>query len=251
LTGTHRPHYDRLASTYNANWEYSKQYLDWMTGAVARHLGVAEAASLLDVGGGTGIYSSRLKDMMGTGSRVVCLDPSQAMLDQVPEGIETVCATADEAPRILASIGISAVDRVLVKEAVHHFNDPAHSLRQLVSVLAPMGRLTVAMLPPTIEYPLFRAAHDVFEADQPHFEAIADILKGLGMEVAVAHEAFELEISVDTYLEMVQDRYMSLLSRFTDQQLDDGVREMAAAAPESGIYRFADRFVFVTGRFRG
>lgn len=242
-----RSHYDRLAATYNANWEYSEEYLAWMSDTIAKHLDVAGADSLLDIGGGTGIYSARLRRLMSPRARVFCLDPSQAMLDQAPEGIETVPASADDAVRALAERGVPQVDRMLLKEVVHHFDDPAATLGHLSTALGPGGRLVIALLPPTLDYPLFRAAHEVFEARQPHYDDIAGALRSAHLQVSVAHEAFELEIPVATYVDMVRDRYMSLLSAFGETELATGVREMEAAAPESGVYRFADRFVFVTG----
>ncbi len=242
-----RAHYERLAATYNANWEYSEEYLTWMTESIARHLDVEGARSLLDIGGGTGIYSDRLRQLMSPAARVLCLDPSQAMLDEAPEGIETVLASADSAVQALVDRGAPQVERMLLKEVVHHFDDLAATLGHIAEALAPGGRMVIALLPPTLDYPLFRAAHEVFESRQPHYDDIAEALRGAHLQVTVAHEAFELEIPVPTYVDMVQDRYMSLLSAFDDTQLTTGVREMKAASPESGVYRFADHFVFVTG----
>ncbi|MFF3518895.1 hypothetical protein [Streptomyces sp. NPDC002573] len=48
---------------------------------------------------------------------------------------------------------------------------------------------------------------------------------------------------------MVRARYMSLLSTFSDSEIEKGIEEMRVAHPEP-VLVFADRFAFVLGRRR-
>jgi hypothetical protein len=46
---------------------------------------------------------------------------------------------------------------------------------------------------------------------------------------------------------MTRARYMSLLSTFSDSEIEKGIEEMRAAHPEP-VLVFPDRFAFVLGR---
>ena len=49
------------------------------------------------------------------------------------------------------------------------------------------------------------------------------------------------------WLEMVADRYMSLLAKFDDQQLQAGLAEIDSRYP-GPLLEFDDRFIFVLAR---
>ncbi|MFD7505354.1 hypothetical protein [Streptomyces sp. NPDC059850] len=56
----------------------------------------------------------------------------------------------------------------------------------------------------------------------------------------------ELRLERERYLAMVRSRYMSVLSTFSDEELDAGIEEIRARHPEPEFV-FADRFAFVLG----
>lgn len=130
-----RAHYDRLASVYDQNWAYSQDFLEWMSRCVLARLRVNHGDRIMDVGCGTGLYARRLADQTGS---VVCVDPS-----------------------------------VRILEAIHHVTDRAAGIEGLAKLLAPDGHFLVVMLPTSIEYPLFQAAHDRFRELQPDPRDIA------------------------------------------------------------------------------
>lgn len=133
-----------------------------------------------------------------------------------------------------------------LKESVHHLPNPAHTLRGLADRLAPGGRLLVVMLPATIRYPLFAAALARFEELQPDPADVVKHLGAAGLDAGLSHVEHELRIDRDTYFGMVRARYMSLLSTFSDSEIEDGIEEMRAAHPEP-VLVFPDRFAFALG----
>jgi 2-polyprenyl-3-methyl-5-hydroxy-6-metoxy-1,4-benzoquinol methylase len=134
----------------------------------------------------------------------------------------------------------------LVKEAIHHVEDPAAVVAGLATLLAPGGRLLVVMLPTTIAYPLFTAALELFERMQPDPEVIAALMRDSRLEAEVAYEEFELSFEKQRYLKMVQARYMSLLSHFTDTELAAGIAEIDGQYAGDRL-DFPDRLAFVLG----
>jgi predicted TPR repeat methyltransferase len=78
-----RNHYDRLAATYDENWAYSPEFVKWMTGCIVRQLRIKSSDLAADIGCGTGLYARGLAERAAA---VACVEPSAAMLAQVPRG---------------------------------------------------------------------------------------------------------------------------------------------------------------------
>jgi SAM-dependent methyltransferase len=85
-----RDHYDRLAATYDENWAYHPDFVEWMTGCIVRRLRITADDVVADVGGGTGLFARELAQH----GAVVCAEPSAAMLAQVPAGARLIPVVA-------------------------------------------------------------------------------------------------------------------------------------------------------------
>jgi ubiquinone/menaquinone biosynthesis C-methylase UbiE len=242
--GETQAHYDRLAPVYDQNWAYSPDFLEWMSGCILARLRVEPGDRVLDVGCGTGLYARRLAEHA---ELVVCVDPSARMLEQLPDRPRLVAVQASAEDLVVGSpLPVDRFEAILVKEAIHHVTDRGAVIGGLARLLAPGGRLLVVMLPTRIDYPLFQAAHDRFRKLQPDPEAIATAMAEAGLAVELSYDEFPLVFPTERYLVMVQDRYMSLLSTFDDEEVDAGVEEIRRRYP-GGRVEFKDRFAFVLG----
>lgn len=70
-------------------------------------------------------------------------------------------------------------------------------------------------------------------------------MEKVGFNVIVEMVDYPLAIDRDRYVNMVRMRYMSLLCRFTDAELGQGLEEIKTKYTDD-IFRFNDRFVFLT-----
>ncbi|NLU71698.1 class I SAM-dependent methyltransferase [Streptomyces sp. HNM0575] len=231
---------------------------------------------IADIGAGTGLFLRRLLEYATEETPLVCVDPSQPMLDRLPDDprLLAVRATAEdlahaaEAPAGQDGSGkadsgrdgpgrdgsrqgsLGSFDAIVIKEAVHHFADLHGTLAGLARRLAPGGRMLVVTLPPKLEYPLFQRALNRFAANQPEPGEIETAMRDAGLEVATGHAAFPVRVERDHWLELVRNRWMSVLSTFSDAELADGLAEIAdtAGAGPGGLLEFPDRFAFIEGR---
>jgi ubiquinone/menaquinone biosynthesis C-methylase UbiE len=238
-------HYERLAEDYNDNWVYSPGFIEWMTGQILDRLAIRPDDRIADIGCGTGLYSTALAEHAG---QVLCVDPSAGMLEQLPKNNALVPIQASAESIVSGDVRLPCdrLDAILVKEAIHHVHDRSAVLSGLARILAPGGRLLVVMLPTRIEYPLFKAALDLFEELQPDPNEVAAAMRATGLQVNVEHESFALSFDKVRYINMVRARYMSLLSSFDDAQLDRGIAEMDIHY-RGGRLDFVDRHVFILG----
>ncbi|ARP72343.1 class I SAM-dependent methyltransferase [Streptomyces pluripotens] len=249
-----RGHYDELAAEYDEYWIYGPHYVPWMSSRIAEALRLAPRDRIADVGSGTGLFASEVANQLRPRHPILCVDPSEAMLSQLgtppPADLTPIVASAEDIAEGRTRLPYEQLDAMWLKESVHHVADPAHTLRGLADRLAPGGRLLVVMLPATIQYPLFKAALARFEELQPDPAVIEGHLRAAGLEASLSYVEHELRIDRDKYLGMVRARYMSLLSTFSDSEIEKGIEEMRIAHPEPELV-FPDRFAFILGRRRG
>lgn len=255
-------HYERLAGSYDQNWTYNDAFLDWMAGEMADALALTSRDRIADVGCGTGLYTRRILDRVRPTAPILCVDPSEAMLSQLPAdpSLRPIHASAEQLARGTGghsgqqgpAIPRGSLDAIAIKEAIHHVaaDDRPPVIAGLADLLGLDGRLLIVMLPTRIAYPLFDAAIRRFEELQPDPEDIAAHMRAAGLTVSLSYRDFPLEIPKDRYLGMVRNRYMSLLAMFDDDEIRDGVAEIDARHPEP-VFSFPDRFAFVLGTRRG
>ncbi|WP_327258654.1 class I SAM-dependent methyltransferase [Streptomyces sp. NBC_01240] len=245
-----RGHYEELAAEYDEHWVYGPAYIPWMSARIAEALRLTVTDRIADIGCGTGLFAREVARAVRPRHPVLCVDPSEGMLRQIgappPPGLTPIVASAEDVAEEQIELPYKQLDAMWLKESVHHLPNPAHTLRGLADRLAPGGRLLVVMLPATIRYPLFAAALARFEELQPDPADVVKHLGAAGLDAGLSHVEHELRIDRDTYFGMVRARYMSLLSTFSDSEIEDGIEEMRAAHPEP-VLVFPDRFAFALG----
>lgn len=241
-------HYDHLAADYDAIWNHRPAYVDWMSERMSELLALRPGERIADLGSGTGLFLRRLLPSGTAQTPVLAVDPSAAMLARLPDDprLRAVHATAEQFAADAVATPYDELDAITVKESVHHFSDLGRTLAGLAGRLAEGGRLLIVTLPPKTGYPLFPAAYDRFADWQPEPQEMAEMLRGAGLAVRLSYAQYEVSIATVEWISLVSRRWMSVLSSFSDAELERGLAEMRELFTEPEL-RFSDRFAFILG----
>ena len=237
-------HYQRMAER---NSEYVLDLGDVVPVVAAKMiemLQLAEDDVVVDLGGGTGIYSAAIVDQVQLRRPIVLVDFSAAMLDQVPENLPVEKVHMDaldfsEQPR--------RYDKVLIKNMVHHVDDRLTLFRNLYQRLDSGGALLLVHISPKIDYPLFKAARDralSWHADPDELERL---LGAVGFRTEREVVEWPCAVPKEHYFEMVASKYISVLSSFSDEEINEGLREMKKAYCEKEVLEFIEHFDYIVG----
>ena len=134
----------RIFDSTAADYDRIERVLAFGTGPAYRRAallqaGLATGAQVLDVGIGTGLVAREALNIIGPAGRLVGVDPSPGMMQQVKlAGVELVQGVAEALPRPDASC-----DFVSMGYAMRHISDVASAFSEFHRVLRPGGRVAV------------------------------------------------------------------------------------------------------------
>jgi ubiquinone/menaquinone biosynthesis C-methylase UbiE len=205
----------------------------WMA-AVARHLGGAGGnLVILDLGAGTGRFSTLLADAFD--ARVVGVEPSGKMRDEAERGSAhpRVVYRDGSAASIPAAAG--EFDFAFLSMIVHHVPDLAAAARELHRVVEPGGLVFIrntfgGRLDDVPLYRFFPSARAIDEARLPRAEQVRDTFRANGFGF-VTLEAVEQQIdpSLRAHYERTAHRAISTFELITDAEFQAGLELMRQA----------------------
>jgi ubiquinone/menaquinone biosynthesis C-methylase UbiE len=225
-----------MADVYDAGRTLSGATVERWTAAARVHVD-ASAGPLLDLGAGTGRFSTALA--RGLGTPVVGLEPAEAMRARARSvagtAVSLVGGSAESLP-----FGPARFCGVWASQVLHHVADLGACTRELRRVLVPGGRVLVRGMfgpledrwPPAPYFPdAVRIAADRF----PPLAEISDRFASAGM-VVVAHEHIRqvsapdpeslverISLRADSGLALIDDDAFALGLARLRRDVDDGV----------------------------
>ncbi|MFQ5879068.1 MAG: class I SAM-dependent methyltransferase [Dehalococcoidia bacterium] len=238
-------HYRRLAQSYNDFLYYSPEFIRCLTSKMVEKLRLSEDDVLVDLGCGTAMYSLDMLQLVPLRSPVIGVDPFREMLDQIPQQapVTRVCEDA-----LAFSARPGTYNKVLMKEAIHHVGEKEQLFSNLHQQLPDGGLLLLVHVPPRLQYPLFSEALQRCLSWHADPEELVVLLGGVGFDVARDAMDYRHSIPKEDYFRMVEGRYMSVLSSFSDEEIRQGLAEMADTYADRSVLNFLDHFDYITAR---
>ena len=185
---------------------------------------------MVDLGAGSCAFASLLHSKAALQQPVMCVDPSQAMLEQAASlaGVSTLCQAAEE----WAAGGQEADSTtVFIKAAVHHLNRATleQTMAGIRRRLGASGRLVVEKTSADtwscLPYPhqLIRLNQ---ERDLPTLQLREAMLRAGFSMVQVHVQRFPVKISKAEMFEGFRQRETSGFMLFSDEQIEEGIVEV-------------------------
>jgi SAM-dependent methyltransferase len=210
--------------------EYPPEIEEWLT----HDLGLSAGKIALDLGAGTGKFSSRL---LATGATVIAVEPVQAMLDQLIRqypGIEVRSGSAEAIPLKDAS-----VDAVVCAQAFHWFAT-REALHEIGRVLKPGGAFGLIWNLRDESVPWVAALSRImqpFEGDAPRFHSQKwrEVFPAEGFgplrekRFANWHTGSPEKVIIERVLSV---SFMAALTLEQKEQVTAQMREVIATSPE-------------------
>ena len=236
-------HYRRLADDYDQFLYYSPTFVRALTAKMIAKLELVSSDTLADIGCGTGMYAIDILKQIPLENPVIGVDPYREMLAQIPSAAQIVPIVEDA---LAFSRRPGVYSKVLVKETIHHVANIPEFLSNVHRNLPAGGRLLLVHVPPDVKYPLFGAALARCLNWHADPNVLVDQLKRAGFTVERDSLDFEHVLPKDHYFNMVRSQYMSVLTSFSDGELQAGLEEMERTHQEKDTLTFVDHFDFLT-----
>ena len=156
---------------------------------------------------------------------VLVIDPNAKMLEiaKKREGIETMLATADG---FLNSPIAPSYNKILMARCIHHFSDPFAVLKAMYNVIPKDG---VCMIFQNgleeANVPLFQAALDKKPPGLGPKELVP-FLTNIGFAASSQEVPTLFTCSKDEWYYRIRCRFVSVLSSFTDEEIEKGITEL-------------------------
>ena len=234
-----------IPSSYDAARGYDPATLAIWLSHITAHVPTEIVSSVLDLGCGTGRYSSALASQYD--ASVIGVDPSEKMLEQARKKIGDSRVSFIRAPAEQIPVADDSVDMVFMSMVLHHLTNSSAVAGECRRVLNVPGYVVLrnstsdqAESFPFINF--FPGVHAVIRQYLPSADDISSLFVGAEFE-QVAHQVVVHDMAPNwcSFVEKTKRRADSLLARLPDSDFEAGIRALDA----HGVGMNQDRAVTV------
>ncbi|MDD5717864.1 MAG: class I SAM-dependent methyltransferase [Sulfuricurvum sp.] len=234
-------HFDSIAEVFNQVWHFSDAYKNFLIEHIISDLDLTAQDILVDIGGGTGTFTSRLKNEAQL-QKAYCVEPSSAMCAEASHYPEITAICADAHHFLSTPVPYT---KVLFKEVIHHIDAQETLWEHLLKQLPPEGKILIITRPQETHFPFFQSAKEAFARNQPPVEAIVAQLEMSGFTVTTTVRDHTFTLLKTNWYEMLRHRFMSDLGHFSDEEIEAGIDELNQIYHDDTI-DICDHLIFIT-----
>jgi ubiquinone/menaquinone biosynthesis C-methylase UbiE len=222
----------------------------WMS-TIERSAGGRKIASILDLGCGTGRFTTALASHFTADA--IGVDPSRKMLDQARAKPSAGRVRYERGSAEAIPLPSASRDLVFLSMVFHHFTDPYQAARECRRVLGSQGTLFVRTgtrekigFYPYVDF--FPETRALLEQRLPESTFVRDVFESAGLR-SIRTDAIHQEIapSYAAYAEKLSLRGDSILAELSEAELERGlraIREHAVRVDPLPVIEPIDYFVF-------
>lgn len=207
-------HYNKIGKDYQSVWS-TFGYIEWMEKKVVKYFKPGKC--LVDIGGGNGHWSFLLYTKKIV-SDVILVEPSSKMVPDVFKKNFSIINSG--ATDWILNNENCLCDRILIKESIHHF-DYEDFITNLSKKVKPDFSGLIITRPKNTSLPFLGDIKEKYFELSTDIDLLENICKKNGFSVERHDETFGFSINFYIWEELVKSRYMSHLSHFSDEEIEN------------------------------
>jgi ubiquinone/menaquinone biosynthesis C-methylase UbiE len=229
--------YDKtdMPAVYDKARTLRPDVLEMWLDRIAAGLTGRQVADIVDLGCGTGRFTSPLAERFG--ANVIGVDPSEKMLDVARGKPHVGSVTFRTGAAEAIPLPDASADLIFISLAFHHFLDRARAVREMHRVLRPHGR--VCLRNSTVEQrsplaPFFPGYQEIADRVLPSADQIQSAFESGGFHMT-AHDLVPHKMAT-SWIDLAEKaaiRADSILLRLPHVSYAEGVIAMRAQAPSA------------------
>ena len=217
-------HYNSLANNFDHLYqEIYKELLPLLT----KSLDLKPHHIVADIGSGTGLIAETIFESFGLKDPIWCVDPSPKM-QELAKKRKGICPVQKTAEEFFSDPQISqCFDMVIAVFSAHHFVDPDAVYKGIFRSLRP-GGIFVQFDAISDGHPKFKMVVDKMSANSQKASERKKFLHEIMFQGKFTKKEISSPWSVtkSKLYEMFRCRYMSIYRQFSDEQIEEGIKEL-------------------------
>jgi ubiquinone/menaquinone biosynthesis C-methylase UbiE len=216
-------HYSKIGEKYENLWSYEEQYSHQLIRDIIQNLEIKSDDIIADIGGGTGTWSKKLSRLQVV-KKVYCVDPNKSMISVAARKKGIVAVHSDALPFVENH---GEVTKYLIKSSIYHIGDRKQVLEAMHQKLPVGGKiLIITSSDNVLSFPLSRRVKSYLQSQSSSLGDLFNELKATPFKMSINNMHYSFNISKEQWLKMVRGRFISTLSKFSDNEIAEDIDEL-------------------------
>ena len=216
-----------ISTRYDAARKLPDETVKFWLERLAAHVGRGAVETIVDLGCGTGRFSSALARFFG--AEVYAVDPSMKMLEVARAQADDARVHFLEGRAEHIPLGDAVADLIFMSMVYHHIADKAAAFGEFRRVIKPVGHLAVRtatreQLDSYLWLRFFPTAREIESQRTPAADALIETALAGGFRLDACEELSQLfAASLDEYCDKIALRGLSSLQAIDDAEFERGL----------------------------
>ena len=217
-------HYNSLANNFEHLWQ---EIYEELIPLLMKSLDLKPHHIVADIGSGTGLIAETIFKSFGLKDPICCVDPSPEM-HQLAKKRKGICPVQKTAEEFFSDTQISqCFDMVIAVFCTHHFVDHDAVYKGIFRSLRP-GGIFVQFDTISDGHPKFKMAVDKWSTHSQKASERKKFLREIMFQGKFTQKEIcsPWSVTKSKLYEMFRCRYMSIFHQLSDEQIEEGIKEL-------------------------
>jgi hypothetical protein len=139
------------------------------------------------------------------------------------------------------------ITKYLTKESIHHFPDLENLLELMYEKMPMNGKfLIISSADNCLFYPFFNKLKLYLQDQVSAFDELFHLIQQSKFHIDVKRYEYQTIIKKEKWLLMIQGRFISSISKFSDDEINEGIIELQQSLPEDILITLKYDFLTLT-----